>query len=255
MRSSPPTVASPTTDTDPSRISAGIIAMLPRFHVLVIGPGLGRDLLMQETCVMVIKAAKERKMPIVIDADALQLVQNDPSLVRGYSLAVLTPNVVEFGRLTARLGVDEHVHATQGRAGEPTKVEELARALEGVTIVQKGAKDYISNGSMTLTVDLPGGRKRSGGQGDTLTGCVATFLGWRKAYQDKIWETRGQLDTEQLVGLAAFGGAAITRECSRLAFDKRGRSLQASDLTDEVHTAFLNLFGDEDEPDAGGAKL
>lgn len=38
-----------------------------------------------------------------------------------------------------------------------------------------------------------------------------------------------------------------------------GRSLQASDLTDEVHTAFLNLFGedeDEDEPAVeDGAKL
>jgi len=44
------------------------------------------------------------------------------------------------------------------------------------------------------------------------------------------------------------------QECSRLAFIKKGRSLQASDLTDEVHTAFLNIFGQED-PDAGGAKL
>jgi hypothetical protein len=36
------------------------------------------------------------------------------------------------------------------------------------------------------------------------------------------------------------------QECSRLAFAKTGRSLQASDLTDEVHTAFLNLFGEVD---------
>jgi len=28
---------------------------------------------------------------------------------------------------------------------------------------------------------------------------------------------------------------------------EKGRSLQASDLTDEVHTAFMNLFGDVDE--------
>lgn len=46
----------------------------------------------------------------------------------------------------------------------------------------------------------------------------------------------------------------LEQECSRLAFNKKGRSLQASDLTDEVHTAFLNIFGQED-PDAGGAKL
>ena len=42
--------------------------------------------------------------------------------------------------------------------------------------------------------------------------------------------------------LAAFGGSSLTRECSRLAFAKRGRSLQAADLTDEVYQAYLNLF-------------
>lgn len=46
-----------------------------------------------------------------------------------------------------------------------------------------------------------------------------------------------------------------TQECSRLAFNKRGRSLQASDLTEEVHTAFLNIFGEEEDPEVGGQKL
>lgn len=36
------------------------------------------------------------------------------------------------------------------------------------------------------------------------------------------------------------------QECSRLAFLKKGRSLQASDLTEEVHSAFLNLFPEID---------
>jgi ATP-dependent NAD(P)H-hydrate dehydratase len=34
----------------------------------------------------------------------------------------------------------------------------------------------------------------------------------------------------------------MRQECSRLAFEKAGRSLQASDLTEEVHVAFKNLF-------------
>lgn len=44
------------------------------------------------------------------------------------------------------------------------------------------------------------------------------------------------------------------QECSRLAFVKKGRSLQASDLTEEVHNAFLNLFGEVDG-DTGASKL
>ncbi|KAJ3470970.1 hypothetical protein MRS44_001069 [Fusarium solani] len=230
-------------DSDPEHISAQIIDLLPRLHVLVVGPGLGRDPLMHATVARVIRAARNRGTPVVLDADALILVQKDPGLVRGYDGAVLTPNVVEFAKLCEALKVDVGEDAS-----ETARVEALAKTLEGVTVIQKGAKDYISNGETTLTVDLQGGRKRSGGQGDTLTGSIATFLGWRKAYLDRLWDIgQNALGEHELVGLAAFGGAAITRECSRLAFAKKGRSLQASDLTEEVHVAFLNIFGEEDE--------
>ena len=47
--------------------------------------------------------------------------------------------------------------------------------------------------------------------------------------------------------LAADDDLYSLQECSRLAFAKRGRSLQASDLTEEVHAAFLNLFGEVDD--------
>ncbi|KAH6691535.1 YjeF domain-containing protein [Plectosphaerella plurivora] len=255
MRQSPDDTASGSSkdaDTDPEHIAGRVADMLPRLHVLVIGPGLGRDPLMQATVARVVRAARERNMPLVMDADALLIVQNDPSLVKGYKNVVLTPNVVEFSRLCKAIGIDEEKVTQEG--GETGKVEALARALDGVTIIQKGAKDHISNGSVTLVVDLEGGKKRSGGQGDTLTGSIATFLGWRQAYLDGLWE-RGEetLAEDELIGLAAYGGSAITRECSRLAFAKKGRSLQASDLTDEVHDAFMNLFGEEDQSE--GAKL
>ena len=44
-----------------------------------------------------------------------------------------------------------------------------------------------------------------------MTGSLATFLAWRKAYLDKIWEHDGELDEVELLALAAFGGSAITR--------------------------------------------
>ncbi|CRK31168.1 hypothetical protein BN1708_005358 [Verticillium longisporum] len=168
-------------ETDPERIALSVADMLPRLHVLVIGPGLGRDPLMQATVARVVRAARERDLPIILDADALLVVQKDPSLVRGYAKAVLTPNVVEFSRLCKALGVDEDKVTSEG--GETGKVE-----------------------------------------------------------------------ADELVGLAAFGGSAVTRECSRRAFAKKGRSLQASDLTDEVHNAFMYLFGDVDG-DAEASKL
>jgi ATP-dependent NAD(P)H-hydrate dehydratase len=191
---------------DPGDVAGSIIALLPRLHVLVIGPGLGRDKLMQRTVAKVIAAAREKEMPLVLDADALLVVQDDPDLVKGYHLAVLTPNVVEFGRLCKALGVN-----VEGESKETAKVEALANALGGVTVVQKGIKDYISNGEVTAAVDLEGGKKRSGGQGDTLTGSIATFLGWRKAFHDGLWDVQRSFTDRESVGLAVFGGCAITR--------------------------------------------
>lgn len=248
--------------------------MLPRLHVLVIGPGLGRDPLMQEIATRVMEAAKRKRIPVVLDADALQIIQREPNIVKGWEEVVLTPNMVEFGRLwdTNTPPADSEIYAAEilersriaasssnsEEAKEAYKVIRLANQLWGPTIVQKGAKDYISSGLSdgTVVCDLEGGKKRSGGQGDTLTGAIATFLGWRRAYLDGLWEDRGEKrmdDTETLM-LAVFAGACITRECSRLAFLKKGRSLQASDLTEEIHEAFLNLFG-EGEPDNSNSRL
>ncbi|PMD41581.1 Ribokinase-like protein [Hyaloscypha variabilis F] len=226
------------TSDSASSIAHAVIEMLPRLHVLVIGPGLGRDKLMQDTCANVIEAARERGMPFVLDADGLNLAQTKPELVQGYKECILTPNVVEFARLCKSKGLDTE-GMQDGRAAE-----ELSRAFGGVTVVKKGREDWISNGERTFVSDVEGGLKRSGGQGDTLTGTLATFLGWRKAYLEGLWEQDGSLEGVELLALAAFGGSAITRECSRLAFKKRGRSLQASDLTEEVHVAFRNLFED-----------
>ncbi|KAM3507004.1 hypothetical protein MY11210_007325 [Beauveria gryllotalpidicola] len=237
--------------TGADKIASPIIDMLARLHVLVIGPGLGCDPLMQDTVEHVIRAAKAKGIPIVLDADALRLVQRDLGLIKGYSQAVLTPNVAEFDRLWKAAGIDDG-----GSGSETQRVEALANALGGVTIIQKGQQDHISNGKVSLTNDIQGGKKRSGGQGDTLTGSVATFLAWRKAYIDQLWKDTEipRLDKDEMIGLAAFGGSAITRECSRIAFSKRGRSLQASDLTDEIHNAFMGLFGEVDGDD-GSSKL
>lgn len=269
-------------ETDPKAISKRVIEeLLPRLHVLVVGPGLGRDPLMQQTVGHVVAAARKANIPLVLDADALLLVQNQPDLVKGYTLAVLTPNVVEFGRLEKAFLGDDKDKDNKDAGGKALR---LSKALGGVTIVEKGAVDTVAaytddNAYGPYESDLTGGRKRSGGQGDTLTGSIATFLGWRKAYHDGLWDTKKPgkpLDERETVLLAAFAGSAITRvgppsrrrqscfyvltsqESSRLAFVKRGRSLQASDLTEEVHTSFINLFGADEDEDAeaeGASKL
>ena len=188
----------------------------------------------------IITHARDRNIALVLDADALFLVQQRPELVRGYKECVLTPNVVEFARLAKAVDIDIQDEGEKG-------CKALAKALGGVLIVRKGREDWISDGEIAIVDALEGGRKRSGGQGDTLTGCIATLLAWRNLYIEHGWETQGDLDRTETLIVAAWGGSAITRECSRLAFKKRGRSLQASDLTDEVSTAFETLIGEKEE--------
>lgn len=244
------TVAASHEDPSSHEMTSPILALLPRLHVLVIGPGLGRDEITLKQVAMVIKAAKEQdpSIPLVLDADGLFLINSDPDLIKGYKECILTPNVVEFARIAKALGVDldEEDHTKD--------CEKLAKALGGVCIIQKGKDDYISNGDETTTCDFKGGFKRSGGQGDTLTGSLGTFLAWRQTYHEGLWEGapgEDKMSRAETLLAAAFAGSAITRECSRRAFEKNGRSLQASDLTEEVHGSFLTLIG---EPE-GGSKL
>jgi len=241
--------ASAPKDAEPKELASPILEMLPRLHSIVIGPGLGRDPVTQGQVTEIIKAARKQNVSMVMDADALMLVNSNPELIRGYKEVILTPNVVEFGRLADALGVDP-------KAGEPEKVcEKLAQKLGGVCIVQKGQVDYVSNGEQTAISDFTGGNKRSGGQGDTLTGSLGTFLAWRKGYHEGLWGD-GKMSEEETLLAAAWAGSAITRECSRRAFMKRGRSLQASDLTDEVHGSFMKLFGDSiGDPDTQTSKI
>ena len=68
--------------------------------MLVVGPGLGREDYMQDYARMAVGLAREQKLYLVLDADALYMVGLDPGVILGYEKAVLTPNVVEFKRLS-----------------------------------------------------------------------------------------------------------------------------------------------------------
>lgn len=53
--------------------------MLDRLHAIVIGPGLGRDKLMQESARGILEEAKKRGMGVVLDA-----VSTSRTGTRGY---------------------------------------------------------------------------------------------------------------------------------------------------------------------------
>lgn len=206
-------------------------SLLDRVHVVVVGPGLGRDQTLQETAARIISEVKERSMPLVIDADGLFLVQNNPEVIKGYKNAILTPNVMEYKRLKSAVGLTDE-----------NTLEDLCKKFGGITIIQKGKDDIISNGSITLRNAIQGGLKRVSGQGDTLSGTLATLLAWKLAYQNNLWEHSSSYSDDELSVLAAYGASSVTRYASRKAFELHGRGVLTSHVSDQVGVAYRDLF-------------
>lgn len=84
----------------PDDVKSELSALLSRLHVLVIGPGLGREDYMMSHAKTALGLAKENGMYVLLDADALWMLGQDLGILKGYRRAVITPNVVEFNRLS-----------------------------------------------------------------------------------------------------------------------------------------------------------
>ncbi|KAM4859890.1 ATP-dependent (S)-NAD(P)H-hydrate dehydratase isoform 2-T2 [Thomomys bottae] len=204
---------------------------LPRLHALVVGPGLGRDDLLLSNVKGILEASKARGLPVVIDADGLWLIAQQPALIHGYQKAILTPNKMEFSRLwEAAVGgpVDDRDHRES--------VLRLSRALGNVTVVQKGEQDLISNGQQVLACSQEGSSRRCGGQGDLLSGSLGLMVHWALLAGPE--KTHGS--SPLLV--AAWGACTLTRQCNHQAFQKHGRSTTTTDMIAEVGAAFSKLF-------------
>ncbi|XP_020820801.1 ATP-dependent (S)-NAD(P)H-hydrate dehydratase isoform X1 [Phascolarctos cinereus] len=219
-----PVLDSPHTDEE-------VAKWLPRLHTIVIGPGLGRNDTLLENAKGIIEKSKVRGIPVVIDADGLWLIAQQPSLIQGYQRAILTPNYMEFSRLY------ETMFRTSVDSNDNHRcVLRLSQALGNLTVVQKGEKDIISDGEKVLVCSHEGSSRRCGGQGDLLSGSLGVLAHW--AFLAGPEKTNGQ--NPFLV--AAFGACSLTRQCNNQAFQKYGRSMTTTDMVAEVGMAFSKLF-------------
>lgn len=222
-----------------SQLSSKIEPLLERMHVVLIGPGLGRDKAMLNQVAQIIGLARAKKLPLVIDADGLFLVQQQPSLVSTYhpQSVILTPNVVEFSRLLKATNIPEN-------ADQRESAEKLARHL-GCVVLVKGSEDIVSNGKETVNNSTEGSLRRVSGQGDTLSGTLATFVAWTEAYKARLWVTDPlpSQTTQDLLVIAAWAASSTTRTASRLAFARKGRATVTTDVNNAVGEAFEQIFG------------
>jgi len=141
--------------------------------VLALGPGLGQS---EQTLKLIHSLLDGTRIPVVIDADALNLMASHGGLLtelgrsaKDGRTVVLTPHPGEMARLTG-LTVAE----VQGRRLEVAR--DIAQRL-GMTLVLKGARTLIAHPDGRVAVNTSGNPAMAkGGSGDVLTGVVAGLL-------------------------------------------------------------------------------
>jgi NAD(P)H-hydrate epimerase len=136
---------------------------------IVIGPGLGRT---AETRELVEKILRDSQLPVLLDADALNVFEGDAkalgALLKGRP-ALITPHVAEFARL-AGVSVDVVL------AGRFEIGSELASAL-GATVLLKGSPTVVfTPGGDRFVIARGTAALGTGGSGDLLAGIAGTLL-------------------------------------------------------------------------------
>jgi len=133
-----------------------------RATLLALGPGLGQNDWGRE----LLGRALHADLPMVLDADALNLIAEHPRTLRADT--VLTPHPGEAARL---LGIDT-------RALQSDRFTAAQRLVErfGCVIVLKGAGTIVAAPDSTPRVIAAGNAgMASGGMGDLLTGVIAAL--------------------------------------------------------------------------------
>lgn len=143
-----------------------IMTLLEGKQALALGPGIGTQ---KSTVKLVKKLVEKSPVPMVIDADGLNCIADDPDvLLKKKAPAVLTPHPGEMSRLSGAAVSD----IQEDRLGSACRFAERYNSI----LVLKGAQSIIA---------LPDGRAfvcptgnpgmASGGMGDVLTGMISGF--------------------------------------------------------------------------------
>jgi hydroxyethylthiazole kinase-like uncharacterized protein yjeF len=152
-------------------VGDALTKLLKGITVVGIGPGLGTE---PETVRFVREFVARVDLPLVIDADALNAIAGQTSILKEATAAkqrtiVLTPHPGEMGRL---LGMTvKEIEADRLNLARNFATE------HGVTLVLKGWRTLIAHPDGRVAVNTTGNPSMAkGGSGDILTGIVSALL-------------------------------------------------------------------------------
>ena len=164
----------------PDRNDIVISDMTPRFSYTAIGvgPGIGTNDATKGALETLIKTIKR---PMVLDADALNIIARNPSLIDHITPgSILTPHAGEFDRI---FGSQASAEVRLLKALEVAHKYKLIIVLKGhysATVRPDGKVFFNSTGSAAMA---------TGGSGDVLTGIITSLLA--QGYKSEAAATAG----------------------------------------------------------------
>ena len=182
---------------------------LERFRALVVGPGLGQA---GATVAAVRRLVAEAPVPLVLDADGLNALDGDVSLLASRPAAtVVTPHAGEYARLAGE-------PVGQDRVGAARRLAERS----GAVVLLKGSRTVVAEPGGQAAINTTGGPwLATAGTGDVLSGIVGALAAR---------------------GLPAFPAAAAGAWIHGRAADLAGHEgLVAGDLIDALPTVLSGL--------------
>ena len=145
-----------------------LMAVMEKKQAMVLGPGLG---VADETAGLVERLYEQCSLPLVVDADALNILASKPNLLKnsGKAARVLTPHPGEMARLT-------------GKTSSFVQENRLEVALDfavknNVYLVLKGAGTLVISPQGHLAINSSGNPgMAAGGMGDVLSGIIGGLI-------------------------------------------------------------------------------
>ena len=193
-----------------------LLNSIQKATVIVAGCGLSVTPLSRRILSVLLHNIDSEKKPLILDADALNLISKNPSFLKYIKNTVITPHFLEFSRLSSA-SVEEISATPEDFAYSYAKKHSLICVL-------KDHNTVVSDGTDKLYINNTGNNGIStGGSGDVLAGILAGLLAQTKQVS---------LDTVALaVYIHGLCGDIATKTLSQY-------SLMASDLIDTLPKIF-----------------
>ncbi len=146
--------------------AAQITHLVAQAKAVAIGPGLGQH---ADTIALLKCLLSQTLPPVVLDADALNIIASNPDIDKLPSQAVMTPHPGELSRLL-RTSISDVQNNRLSAA-------QTAAAKFGCTVLLKGARSIVASPEQRTTIISTGNPVLAvGGSGDILSGIIASLM-------------------------------------------------------------------------------